>query len=138
MVLRYPPATGIGHIALSDGKGGTLEAKGKASGVVRDVIRGRRWDTGVLIDGVQYQAPRSGVVLAPPAKVYFVGAAGMDKNTVASIQDKLRDAGFDPGPSDGTFGHQTAEAVLAFQSQHDLVADGEVGPETARLLGVLL
>jgi N-acetylmuramoyl-L-alanine amidase len=138
VVLRYPPATGIGHIALSDGNGGTLEAKSKASGVVRDVIRGRRWDTGVLIDGIHYRAPTRGIAVTPPPRVYFVGAEGMDKDTIGAIQDKLRAAGFDPGPSDGTFGHQTAEAVLAFQTQRNLLADGEVGPETARALGVLL
>lgn len=138
VLLRFPPRTGIGHIAFSDGEGGTLEAKGRAFGVVTDVIRGRRWDTGVLLKGITYGPARGDVAVSPPAKIYFVGAPGMDSGVVTAIQDKLRAAGFDPGASDGDFGDETAEAVLAFQLANDLLADGEVGPETARVLGVTL
>jgi hypothetical protein len=40
-VLRYPPAPNkMGHIAISDGQGGTVEAKSHAEDVVQDVIDG--------------------------------------------------------------------------------------------------
>jgi hypothetical protein len=41
-ILRYPPAPGkMGHIAICDGEGGTVEAKGHAYGVVADTVHGR-------------------------------------------------------------------------------------------------
>jgi len=137
-ILRFPPSTGVGHIVLSDGRGGTLEAKGTAFGVVTDVIKGRRWNTGILIDGIAYQPPSGDVQFTPPVKVYFVGAVGMDRNVIEAIQEKLRSAEFDPGPTNGEFGDLTADAVLAFQMQNNLMVDGEVGPETAKALGVTL
>lgn len=136
VVLRYPPSTGTGHIVLSDGRGGTLEAKGTQFGVVTDKISGRRWDTGILLNGIFYDGAGGPVAVNAPAKVYFVGALGMDGAVVTTIQQKLRDAGFDPGPIDGEYGDLTADAVLAFQTQHNLLADGEVGPDTAKVLGV--
>lgn len=61
------------------------------------------------------------------------GASG---TTVADLQQKLKDAGFDPGPLDGKFGPQTRAAVLAFQQSKGIQVDGIVGPETrAALLG---
>jgi N-acetylmuramoyl-L-alanine amidase len=138
VILRFPPSTGVGHIVLSDGRGGTLEAKGTAFGVVTDVIKGRRWNTGILIDGIAYQPPSGDVQFTPPVKVYFVGAVGMDRNVIEAIQEKLRSAEFDPGPTNGEFGDLTADAVLAFQMQNNLMVDGEVGPETAKALGVTL
>lgn len=47
-------------------------------------------------------------------------------------------AGFDPGRVDGRFGRKTQAAVVAFQRGHELVADGEVGPQTAKALGIKL
>jgi hypothetical protein len=42
ILLRYPPAPGaMGHIVVSDGKGGTVEAMGKAYGVRRGKVSGR-------------------------------------------------------------------------------------------------
>jgi len=49
---------------------------------------------------------------------------------VASLQEALRDAGFDPGPIDGDFGPMTRAAVLAFQQARGLDVDGVVGPQT--------
>jgi hypothetical protein len=61
------------------------------------------------------------------------GASGA---TVSDLQQKLKDAGFDPGPIDGKFGAKTREAVLAFQRAKGISVDGIVGPETrAALLG---
>jgi hypothetical protein len=141
ILLRYPPSGGIGHIVISDGRGGTLEAKGSHFGVVTDKIAGRRWSTGVLVKGITYTrdgaGPASGSPLPMP-RVYFSGAPGMDRNVVQAIQRKLAEAGFDPGIVDGDYGEQTASAVLAFQNARSLLVDGEVGTETAAALGVVL
>lgn len=135
-LLRYPPSDdSMGHIAISDGKGGTIEAKGKAYGVVRDKVSGRRWNTGVLVPGIDYEAG-SEVVLAPPAQLYAMGSSNMDPTIIKEIQTALTTSGFSPGVIDGVFGKQTMEAVARFQRILGLVADGEVGRDTAAKLGV--
>jgi hypothetical protein len=137
-VLRYPPvAADMGHIAICDGRGGTVEAKGHAFGVVTDTVHGRRWDTGVLLPGVQYGAAGK-LDLEPPPRIYYVGAADLDPDAVRNIQLTLSGKRFDPGPVDGIFGANTALAVAAFQRVHGLVMDGEVGPQTASALGVTI
>lgn len=138
-VLRYPPAAGeMGHIAICDGNGGTVEAKGHAFGVVADTVHGRRWDTGVLLPGVQYGAAAANLVLRPPPMIYHSGAAGLDPAKVRELQQALLARTFDPGPVDGVFGPNTAAAVAAFQRVNGLVMDGEVGPQTASALGVAI
>lgn len=72
IILRYPiynPRT-IGHIAISDGRGGTVEAKSRREGVVFDRVAGRRWDTGVLIPGIEYLS-RAETVIATPSTLIF-------------------------------------------------------------------
>jgi soluble lytic murein transglycosylase-like protein len=54
---------------------------------------------------------------------------------VAALQVGLRAHGFDPGPVDGVRGPQTTSALLAFQRERGLTADGRLGPQTRRALG---
>jgi putative chitinase len=55
---------------------------------------------------------------------------------VTALQQALQAAGFSPGAIDGSFGMGTEAAVLAFQRSAGLAADGAVGPNTARALGL--
>jgi peptidoglycan hydrolase-like protein with peptidoglycan-binding domain len=48
----------------------------------------------------------------------------------------LKDKGFNPGTIDGVFGLGTKSAVRAFQKANDLVADGIVGQQTWKALGM--
>lgn len=137
IVLRYPPAAGkMGHIAICDGIGGTVEAKGRAFGVVQDTVHGRRWDTGILIPGIHYDTSKAPVPVVKPGKIYHIGASNMDSKVIENIQQKLLDGSIDPGPIDGIYGEKTAAAVAAFQEINGLVVDGEVGPQTAKALGI--
>lgn len=139
IVLRFPPAPGeMGHIALCDGQGGTVEAKGHAYGVVADTVHGRRWDTGVLIPSISYDPPGSVVHWTKPSYVYALGAPNMNSGKIAEIQRALSNKGFDPGVIDGVFGPNTTAAVAAFQRISGLVVDGEVGTQTANALGIAL
>lgn len=49
---------------------------------------------------------------------------------VKTLQNTLRNKGFDPGPSDGQFGPKTDNAVRCFQGAAGLSVDGVVGPQT--------
>jgi peptidoglycan hydrolase-like protein with peptidoglycan-binding domain len=62
-----------------------------------------------------------------------IGSSGQN---VLTLQQKLLDAGFSPGPLDGDFGPQTQRAVRAFQEARGLKVDGVAGPATAGALGL--
>ena len=62
-----------------------------------------------------------------------VGSRGQ---SVLSLQQKLEEAGFSPGPLDGKFGPLTQRAVRAFQEARGLQVDGIAGPATAGALGL--
>jgi putative chitinase len=53
---------------------------------------------------------------------------------VHELQQKLKEAGFDPGSIDGEYGNGTEAAVLAFQKSEGLLADGIAGPRTLAAL----
>jgi peptidoglycan hydrolase-like protein with peptidoglycan-binding domain len=53
---------------------------------------------------------------------------------VEDLQEKLAALGFDPGPIDGIFGEGTENAVMDFQDNQNLIADGIVGPNTRAAL----
>ena len=139
MLLRYPPAPGkMGHIALSDGTGGTVEAMSRSKGVCAGTVQGRRWDTGLLVPDIDYGRTTETVTVTGPAELYAVNMPNMNKSVVTAIQKALAAKGFDPGKIDGDFGKKTALAVAAFQESLGLVVDGEVGNDTASKLGITL
>ncbi|WP_201841428.1 peptidoglycan-binding domain-containing protein [Microvirga zambiensis] len=138
ILLRYPPAPGkMGHIALCDGKGGTVEAKGERYGVIADTVHGREWHCGILIPDIAYDSAPAMRVSAPTFR-YAPDAPNMKEEIVAEIQKALEAKGFSPGLIDGEFGPNTRAAVARFQEAQGLVVDGAVGPETAAALGVSL
>src|SRR5215467_1109039 len=56
---------------------------------------------------------------------------------VKQLQEKLKEANFDPGIPDGVFGAGTEAAVKAFQKSEGLDPDGVAGPRTLTKLGVI-
>lgn len=53
---------------------------------------------------------------------------------VKTIQETLMQLGFHPGPIDGDYGNKTEQAVIQFQEEYSLYADGIVGPTTWQAL----
>ncbi|WP_306015295.1 CHAP domain-containing protein [Oceanicaulis sp. MMSF_3324] len=49
ILVRRAHHYGAGHVAISDGRGGTIEARGVRYGVVRAKGRGRIWDLAGLV-----------------------------------------------------------------------------------------
>jgi N-acetylmuramoyl-L-alanine amidase len=136
MVLRYPQTGLIGHIVISDGRGGTVEAHSRNTGVIRGRLTGRRWDTGVLVPGIEYTQRAQPISVAPPNLIFRITSPLTTGAKVKEIQSKLKAEGFNPGKIDGIYGLKTVAAVNAFQITKGLVPDGEVGSETAAALGI--
>ncbi len=137
ILIRKPPGPGrMGHVAITDGQGGTVEAAGANLGVRRDKVEGRLWHFCAQIPGVQYEPTGAVVPPRPLPMLLALEDPNVKSPLVLQVQRALKDAGFSPGPLDSEYGPQTAAAVFAFQTTHRLVADGIVGPLTARKLGV--
>jgi peptidoglycan hydrolase-like protein with peptidoglycan-binding domain len=65
----------------------------------------------------------------------FSGSTGP---AVEALQMMLNALGYKPGLPDGTFGARTEKAVIAFQRDRRLAADGVVGPKTVAALNEAL
>lgn len=135
-LLRYSGNGLIGHIAISNGTGGTVEAHSSKTGVIKNVVSGRRWDIGILIPWVAYAKKDMHVEMSEPEGViYRFKTPLMKGSAVEKIQEALAQHGFNVN-ADGIFGSKTYYAVKQFQNKEGLVADGEVGPKTLAALGV--
>ena len=55
---------------------------------------------------------------------------------VKTLQKKLKDLGFNPGAIDGDFGPAVQAALMAFQKNKGLLADGIAGPRTFAAMGL--
>ena len=137
-VLRAPQAKATGHIVVSDGTGGTVEAQSSKVGVVASTLAGRRWDVGILVPGITYTQGTAVIVPPPSTVVYRLTTPMMKGDKVREMQQRLKAADCSPGAIDGIYGPHTQAAVVAFQRMHGLVGDGEVGPQTAAALGIQL
>lgn len=137
LVLRNPRPGRIGHIVFTDGVGGTAEAHSSATGVIQSTLSNRRWDTGLLVVGVDYTTGGSVTIAAAP-KIFRLTSPRTKGPVVRRIQKALTDKGFDAGGVDGEFGPMTQAAVFNFQLANGLAPDGEVGPLTAAALGISL
>lgn len=137
ILIREPPRPGaMGHIAISDGKGGTVEAANSKDGVKRGVVEGRDWQYCAKIPGVKYVSTGAVVKSKPLPYLLKLEDPNMSGPLVRKVQSALKQAGYDPGKIDGAYGPHTVAAVVAYQTAHRLVPDGVVGPATAKKLGV--
>lgn len=136
-LIRRPPAPRkMGHVAVSDGFGKTVEAAGVGLGVRKDKVRGRLWHFFAKLPELTYSS--TGFVAPPvvlPTLLTFE-KPNIKNSLVRKVQLALKDKGFDPGEIDGEYGLHTVAAVEAFQMSTKLVADGVVGPKTAKKLGI--
>jgi hypothetical protein len=65
-----------------------------------------------------------------------IGDWKADSGQVREAQRKLRDAGFDPGPIDGSMGPKTQKAIRAFQEARQLPVNGRLHALTLEALGL--
>ncbi len=118
------------HVGLFIGDDTVIEAKGTAYGVVTSKLS--HWDEWGELTGVDYANEGSETVVATLRK----GDKGED---VRVLQTKLLALGYGlpKHGADGSYGAETAAAVMAFQTDKGLVVDGICGSVTqAALEGV--
>jgi peptidoglycan hydrolase-like protein with peptidoglycan-binding domain len=66
-----------------------------------------------------------------------VGAErGVDRQQVKSVQEALKDKGYDPGMIDGAMGPRTSAALREFQQAEGLRVTGRLDAETRSKLGI--
>lgn len=68
--------------------------------------------------------------------VYAVSRQGSTGNEVKNIQKKLKELGYYKGEIDGIYGSKTKSAVISFQKNCGLTADGICGKTTLLYLGL--
>ncbi len=137
ILIRRPPTAGaMGHIAISDGAGGVVEALSPGQGVKRGKVEGRLWHYCVKVPELEYSS--TGVVVDPEPLPFLLTLENPNTSgpIVKDVQRALKGLNIDPGKIDGLYGPHTVAAVVAFQKMNSLVADGIVGPKTARKLGI--
>ena len=134
VILRLAGNGTVGHIVISDGNGGTVEAHGREDGIINSVVDGRRWDMGILVPGVTYQPNAISPYRPPSVTIYRLTSPNMVSTEIGKIQDELTRRGFDTGGVDNIFGEMTYNAVKLFQDSVGLNPDGEVSAFTAAVL----
>jgi N-acetylmuramoyl-L-alanine amidase len=138
VLLRIPLLGQIGHIVFSDGRGGTLEAKGKNYGVLRDKIDKRLWTHALLVNGVSYITDNNlGFVYHPPVNNFFLSNPPIQDNLVLLAKQKLVAFGINPGNLNRTYDAIMAAAIHNYQLSKGLVVDGVMGKQTLRSLKVI-
>ncbi len=63
---------------------------------------------------------------------------GLTTTQIRSVQTKLKNWGYYTGSVDGIYGAKTKAAVIKFQKKNGLSADGIVGSQTAKAMGLNL
>lgn len=85
------------------------------------------------IAGLEYElsTKESGIYgRSGAAKKTSIGVGSVSNPSPILVQKTLKSAGYYKGPIDGKIGAKTQEAVIQFQKDNSLKADGKVGPMT--------
>lgn len=85
-------------------------------------------DVGLTADGIAGPNTLS--------KLGITSSSTSSASQIKNIQSKLKEKGYYSGNIDGILGSKTREAIVAFQNDVGLVADGIAGPKTLAKLGL--
>ncbi len=133
-----PPAP----VVLAGGSGQSLDVTTQGPDVPYQSLLGQLHTLLQGLDQASAPAPAAPPALpASPDQATGSGPLlrrGVLGPAVEALQQRLKDLGFDPGPSDGDFGPRTEAAVRAFQANAQIDVDGVVGPQTWNHLGIVV
>ena len=101
-------------------------ADGKFGARTQKAVIALQQENDCKVDGIVGAQTRQALEAYQP-RLLFEGCTGSD---VFRLQETLRERGFLTGKVDGKFGPETKKAVIAFQTIHNLKADGIVGAFT--------
>jgi hypothetical protein len=125
----------IGHIAFSDGNGGTLEAKNAKEGVTASKISGRQWEMGLLIKGITYETRNSlKFDYVKPPFSFRVAAPAMKHELVQQAKKALLKSGLYHGDINEVYDADVAQAVGNYQKANGITIDGILEKETISAL----
>jgi N-acetylmuramoyl-L-alanine amidase len=104
-------------------------------------VRAFQQHRGLLVDGVvgeaTYRALKEASYRLGARTLYHQFGAPLYGDDVATLQARLQDLGFYTGLVDGYFGLGTHNALMSYQREYGMAADGICGPETLRSLNFL-
>lgn len=105
---------------------------------VDQAVRAFQQNRGLLVDGIvgeaTYRALKEASYRLGARTLHHQFGAPMYGDDVATLQARLQDLGFYTCLVDGYFGLQTHNALMSYQREYGLYADGICGPETLRSL----
>lgn len=118
-----------GHVGLFIGDNTVIEAEGTIHGVVTSKASGK-WTYWGELKGVDYGHSPSPEPPTPTTKPTI--RRGDSGQYVTLAQTELINKGYSCGSfgADGQFGAATEKAVIQFQKDHNLTADGIIGAKT--------
>lgn len=131
VVLRPPDAADDWGIAISDGKGGMVEANPRIGQVIEGTLLDKEWSIGVQVPWINYTRGEAVGLNLPKKPISW-----LREKDLMVVQRKLEQEGFNPGPVDGIARLQTQGALRPFQSSHGLTPDGRIDYQTALALGI--
>lgn len=131
-----------GHVGVYIGDGKVIEARGRDYGVVETDLNARNWKKYgrpdfMYTDGNAPAAPSKPTYTKKSFILDHVVKKGSKEAVVGSIQNNLLAMGYDLGSTgiDNNFGTKTDAAVRDVQKNGGVTVDGQVGKNTAPLLG---
>ena len=116
------------HIGVYDGEKYVIEAQGTKAGVTRTLLTNSKWKYWGLFKDLEYDFVPEGSK-EDKGMIYPTIRQGSKGDVVKTMQERLAAHGSSLA-IDGIFGSGTRNAVVAFQKNNGLTADGICGPMT--------
>lgn len=122
----------IKHTGIYLGDGTCIHCKSSKDNTVYESVDKHGWTYWGYADFIDYSEPLD--VKPVLTRLLRINCKGID---VKLLQTQLNNKGYNCGKVDGEFGKNTKSAVISFQKANKLTADGIVGKDTSKKLGMI-
>lgn len=117
---------------------GSFAHPGRADNLGGHYVRKSGW--GYPVGSYHYHSgPYAGYIVSTKGEVpaaFKKSNTAPKGNNVLKVQERLNKLGYSCGKPDGKMGTKTKSALKAFQKDRGLKADGVIGPQTLKALGL--